>query len=291
MPLLGSNFACHQNRLVEPRAKVAGRHQLAVAASRCKHPIRRPGVRRLSDTPTGAGKLLPPPRALRQFLRPADDVVLEILVRHGLFAGAQAAPYRDSGRMHGLGVSGDERMPPIEVPALGNEHIGAGRRQPIDGFEALRRQSHAVMHLFEPIPIVAAAAGLAVEEPAADIGVIGVGVVALLLELIEAASAAAVAEAFPFRISHFFQRLAPPEWDIVRAVSRHCHVILRATQPMPNLPAISIHPAMTGGLVTDWRPTQPTSSRPVSTNLWPAKSRSAKRAVLVVPADFRSERQ
>ena len=91
------------------------------------------------------GKLRPPPRPLRQFLRPADDIILEVLVRHGLFGRAHAAPDRDTSGVHGFGVAGDKRMPPVEVPALGNQHIGAGRRQPIDGFEALRRQLHAIL--------------------------------------------------------------------------------------------------------------------------------------------------
>ena len=52
--------------------------------------------------------------------------------------------------------------------------------------------------------VVAAAAGLAVEQPAADIGIKGpVGL--LFLELVQAAFAAAVAQAFPFRIRHLRQ--------------------------------------------------------------------------------------
>ena len=89
---------------------------------------------------------------------------------------------------------------------------------------------------------------MAVEQPAADIGVIGIRLVALFLELIEAASPATVAKAFPFQISHFLQRLAPPEGDIVRAIIRRCHAVLRANLHMPKLPPISIQPVITANL-------------------------------------------
>ena len=37
---------------------------------------------------------------------------------------------RHAGNMHALGIAGDERVPPIEVAPLGDQPIGAGRRQP-----------------------------------------------------------------------------------------------------------------------------------------------------------------
>src|ERR1700692_315203 len=73
--------------------------------------------------------------------------------------------------------------------------------------------------------VVAAAAGLAVKEPAADVG-IGSPVVFLLFELIEAALAAAVAKAFPLRIRHLRQRLPPPEWNFVGRRVLSCHHVL-----------------------------------------------------------------
>src|SRR5580692_6235152 len=66
-----------------------------------------------------AKELPPPPRRFGQFLRPAHDVILKILVRHGLLGRAHAAPYRDTGGMNGFGVARDQRVPPVEVPALG----------------------------------------------------------------------------------------------------------------------------------------------------------------------------
>src|SRR5579864_8661587 len=117
---------------------------------------------------------------------------------------ATPAAHRDAGGVDGLGIAGHQRVPPVQVLALGEQHIGAGRRQPGDGFEVFGREPHAVVDLFQPMPVVAAAAGLAVEQPAAHAGVIG-AVGRLFLELVEAAFAAAVAEAFPFGIRHFLQ--------------------------------------------------------------------------------------
>src|SRR5208282_6724885 len=82
--------------------------------------------------------------------------------------------------------------------------------QPGDGFEGFRCKPHTIVDHFESMFVIAAAAALAVEQPAADVGVEGT-VRLLFLELIEAAFAAAVAQALPFRIRHFIQWLTPPE--------------------------------------------------------------------------------
>ena len=126
----------------------------------------------------GYGGAAAPP--FRQLQRPADDVVLKVLVGHVHLRRADAAAHRDAGGVNRFGIAGDQRMPPVEVLALGEEHIGAGRRQPVDGFEGFRRQAHAIVDLFEPVRIVAAAAGFAVQQPAADVGVEGLRVLPLL---------------------------------------------------------------------------------------------------------------
>src|SRR5665213_2298866 len=91
---------------------------------------RRPNATVLcADQDCNALASLPPlPRRLRQFQRPAHDVVLEILVRHIDLRGADTASYRDAGGMHSFRIAGDQRMPPVEVLALCHSHIGAGRR-------------------------------------------------------------------------------------------------------------------------------------------------------------------
>src|SRR5947207_1553399 len=61
--------------------------------------------------------------------------------------------------------------------------------------------------------VVLAAAGFAIEQPAADVGVVG-AVGALLHQLVQAAAAAAVAQAFPFGLAHVLHGLALPEREV-----------------------------------------------------------------------------
>ena len=76
------------------------------------------------------------------------------------------------------------------------------------------RERDAVLHLGGAIGIVGAAAGLPVQQLAADVGVIG-AVATLLLELVQAAAAAAIAQALPLRGGHVLHGLAAPEREIV----------------------------------------------------------------------------
>src|SRR5262249_18817342 len=106
---------------------------------------------------------LAPPR-LRQPRRPAHDAILEIVVLNLFLAGADLAAHRDAGGVHRVGVSGNERVPPIKVMPVGQQAVGAGRRQPDDPIDVARSQAHAVVHLLGPVRIVLAAAGVTVEE-------------------------------------------------------------------------------------------------------------------------------
>src|SRR3954453_7159386 len=101
-------------------------------------------------------------------------------------------------------------MPPIEVTAFRDELVAAARRQPIQGADIGRSQADAVRNLVGTIRIVLAAAGHPIEQLAADMGEVDVAG-ALFLELVQAAAAAAVAQALPFGPRHLFQRLGFPE--------------------------------------------------------------------------------
>src|SRR5580658_2526343 len=65
------------------------------------------------------GRLASPPCCLRQLQRPADDVIFELAVGHVHFAGIDAAAHRDAGGMDGFGIAGHQRVPPVEILALG----------------------------------------------------------------------------------------------------------------------------------------------------------------------------
>jgi hypothetical protein len=82
--------------------------------------------------------------------------------------------------------------------SLGQQHIGAGRRKPFNPFEAFGRQTDAIIDQVQPILVIAAAAAVPIQKSATNIGVKGLGGGFVLLELIEAAAATAITEAFPF---------------------------------------------------------------------------------------------
>ena len=96
-------------------------------------------------------------------------------------------------------------MPPVQIAPFGEQTIGTGRRQPDDAPDVARGEPDAVLHLRGTIGIVATAAACPIEQPAADIREIGPARIVGILELDQAAAAAAVAQALPFRIRHFCQ--------------------------------------------------------------------------------------
>ena len=52
-----------------------------------------------------------------------------------------AGAHRDAGRMHALRIAGDERVPPVEIVAVRDQAVGAGRRQPVELGEIVRRSA------------------------------------------------------------------------------------------------------------------------------------------------------
>src|SRR3972149_5174161 len=81
--------------------------------------------------------LLPPsprrflPLQLRPLLRPLHDAERVGAFGEIALAREDAAAHRDAGRVHGLRIARDQRMPPFERLALGEAAIGAGGRQPL----------------------------------------------------------------------------------------------------------------------------------------------------------------
>src|ERR1700682_2310993 len=108
---------------------------------------RNPPSPRLRRTRFSLAASSPPlrPGSFWNLARPSDDPLFQLRVRQLRLAGADAAAHRDAGRMHGFGIAGDERVPPVKIAAVGDEAVGAGRRQPGDVAYALRRQLHAIL--------------------------------------------------------------------------------------------------------------------------------------------------
>jgi len=146
-------------------------------------------------------------------LRFVVQYIIKIVVRLGQigFLGLHAALDRNAGFVHGLGASRYKPVPPVEIMALGDKPVGAGFRQPGDGAHILWRQADAVGHPRQAVGIVGAAAVLGVEQPAADACPEDLARI-LVLELRQAAFAAAVAKRFPFGRGHRLKRLGFPEW-------------------------------------------------------------------------------
>ena len=101
-------------------------------------------------------------------------------------------------------------MPPRKVASLGDQAVGACRRQPVEAAHIVGRQANAVGDPLRPVGIVPAAPGNVVIEFAADIGEIDFARV-LVLELLQAAAPAAVAKALPFGGRHLSQAFAFPK--------------------------------------------------------------------------------
>lgn len=101
-------------------------------------------------------------------------------------------------------------MPPGEPAALGEAAIGAGVRQPAVILGALRRDLEAIGHARLAVLVILAAAGVSVEQPAGDVGVIDPRRV-LVLQLHQTATPAAIAERFPLGAGHGFERFGFPK--------------------------------------------------------------------------------
>jgi hypothetical protein len=132
------------------------------------------------------------------------------LLREICFARGDPPAHGNAGLLHALRPTRDQRMPPGEAAPLGEPPIGASHWQPWEFAHRFRRKFDAIPYVLLPVLIVATAAGMAIEQAAADVGVVNVAAI-LVLELDEATAPAAVAEAFPFGFAHLLERLGPPE--------------------------------------------------------------------------------
>ncbi len=89
-------------------------------------------------------------------------------------------------------------MPPHEILTIGHEAIGASWWQPGNGLDQFGREFHAVGNVRVTLGVVRAEAGASIEKPAGDVSEVDIRGV-LIFQLDQAAAAAAVAQALPFR--------------------------------------------------------------------------------------------
>ncbi len=146
--------------------------------------------------------------SLLLFAQLADDVARPVMFLHALLRAGEVA-HRNAGLMHRLRVAGDERMPPGKPAAFLHAPVAAGRGKPGQRAHLFRRQVDAVGHLREAVFVVRAAALADVEERAGKPRQDDLARV-LVLQLVQAAAAAAVTEPLPLFGGHVFQRLRFP---------------------------------------------------------------------------------
>src|SRR5215467_443276 len=149
----------------------------------------------------------------RHAIRPGDDTILIVLIAEIFFRNRDPAAHRNARRVHGVGIAGHQRMPPIKVVALRHQSVTACRRQPSEATNIVGRQPHAIVDSLAAIVIVLASAGGVVEQATADVRVINPPGVQVF-ELVETAAPATVAQALPFGHSQLCKGLAAPERHI-----------------------------------------------------------------------------
>src|SRR5262249_15611590 len=115
--------------------------------------------------------------------------------------------------MNGVGIARDQRMPPIEVAALGHEAVAAARRQPVKGSYIFWRQPNAIGNLVGAVRIILASAKAGIEKLAGNVGEVDRPGI-LVLQLLQAATRAAVAQTLPFGVGHLLPHLDIPTHSI-----------------------------------------------------------------------------
>jgi len=154
--------------------------------------------------------LLHSSRPIRPFAWPSGDVVRVIGGLHLILRQPDPAPHGNSCFVDGGPRSGNEWMPPGEMSAFRDKPVGAGWRKPAQRADLGWREPDAITHLPQAPRIVLAPAAERVEKLARNVGKVH-GSARLVLELHEAAAAAAVAEALPFHRVELFKRLLLPK--------------------------------------------------------------------------------
>src|SRR6056297_84940 len=127
-----------------------------------------------------------------------------------LVLGHCPGAHGDAGLVDGLPIAADQRMPPREAAALSDASIGAGPRQPAHLTERIRTHHEAVGYVLGAVRVVRAAAVAELQQPAGHAGVAHLARVDVL-QLMQAAAPAAVAQRLPLLAGHRRQRRGLPE--------------------------------------------------------------------------------
>ena len=149
--------------------------------------------------------------AVDRFVRAARERNIRFCyVRLFTLVGNDPVADRNAGLVNGIGIARHQRVPPCQRFALAEAAIRAGGRQPIDLADHRRGQGDAVGHAAAAFDIVGTLAGMRVQQTAGDVGKtqqFGV----FVPQLVQAATAAPVAQRFPLFVGHLLQGFGFPE--------------------------------------------------------------------------------
>ena len=148
------------------------------------------------------------PLRLRQF----PDVVEELFHRDAFFRIGLAI-HGDSRLGYGFRAARYQGVPPGEALSLVKQAIGAGFGKPAKFTDIIGGQGHAIGHPGGTVPVVGALAGLEIKQLAGRAGVNEFARI-LVFQLVEAAAATAVTQAFPFSTAHLREGFGLPEGEI-----------------------------------------------------------------------------
>jgi hypothetical protein len=163
---------------------------------------------RARDAGHGLGAVARGAAPQRRCLDPANDASLELIGGH-VALRERAAAYGDAGAMHRACITGNERVPPIEILAGRDLAIRARRRQPSERVLVGGVERDAVGDELEAARIAAAAATVAIEQLASHVRVRDLAR-GFVLQLLQAAPSAAVAERLPLFARQLGELLASP---------------------------------------------------------------------------------
>ena len=85
-------------------------------------------------------------------------MVFEVFVRNLVLGAEHSVAHRNPGFMHGIGITRNQRVPPVEIASLSHQFVAATRRQPVQGADVLRRQADAIGNLVGTVLVVLAGA-------------------------------------------------------------------------------------------------------------------------------------
>src|SRR6056297_162172 len=138
-----------------------------------------------------------------------DQVVFPVVLID-LELGDGGVEHRYAGAVDAVGIARDQRVPVVKRLAVMEQLVGAGLGHPVEmAFEGLGGQRDAFRDKLVADVILRAPAGAVIEQTARDAGQRHFSGV-VILELVEAACAAAIAQRLPFKAGHARQRRGFP---------------------------------------------------------------------------------